>query len=130
MAAPTTSAATASATCTSAIRNEFIFSYPDGSVYMGDMINDKKHGRGTLRTAAFIYGAMYHPDLSADTAEDNSHLAKWHEYIGEWSDDVMHGHGKHVMMSGDGKQNVLFDGVWANGIQKATKDQLLEYFAD
>ena len=118
------------ATSATATRNEVIFSYPDGSVYMGDMINDKKHGRGTLRTPAFIYGAMHHPASSADTAEDNAHLAKWHEYIGEWSDDVMHGRGKHVMMSGDGKQNVLFDGVWANGVQKETKDQLLEYFAD
>ena len=123
-------ATSATSSATSATRNEVIFSYPDGSVYMGDMLNDKKHGRGTLRTAAFVYGAMHYPASSADTAEDNAHLAKWHEYIGEWSDDVMHGHGKHVMMSGDGKQNVLFDGVWDNGIQKETKEQLLEYFAD
>ena len=103
---------------------EDIYSYPDGSVYMGNMKNGKKHGRGTLRTAAFIYGELY----AASSAEDNAHLAKWHEYIGNWVDDVMHGPGKHVMMCGNGTMNVLFDGFWDNGKQLPTSGE--EFFAD
>jgi len=106
---------------------EEIYSYPDGSVYMGNMKNGKKHGRGTLRTAAFIYGELYAAS-SAEEAEDNAHLAKWHEYIGNWADDVMHGPGKHVMMRGDGTANVLFDGIWDNGKQLPTSGE--EFFAD
>ena len=106
------------------LQGEVIYSYPDGSVYMGNMKNGKKHGLGTLRTAAFIYGAMY----PASSVEDNAHLAKWHEYIGSWADDVMHGPGKHVNMSGDGTANILFDGIWDNGKQLPTPSE--EFFAD
>lgn len=97
-------------------RKEEIYSYEDGSVYMGEMVNNKKDGRGTLRTPAFIYGAM----VASDDAEDNMQLVLWHEYIGEWADDVMHGRGKHVMMRGNGSQNVLYDRVWYHGVQVAT----------
>ena len=96
-------------------RKEEIYSYEDGSVYMGEMVNNKKDGRGTLRTPAFIYGAM----VASDDAEANMQLVRWHEYIGEWVDDVMHGRGKHVMMRGNGSQNVLYDGVWDHGVHKA-----------
>ena len=92
-------------------RKEEIYSYEDGSVYMGEMVNNKKDGRGTLRTPAFIYGAM----VASDDAEANMQLVRWHEYIGEWVDDVMHGRGKHVMMRGNGSQNVIYDGLWVHG---------------
>ena len=92
-------------------RKEEIYSYDDGSVYMGEMVNNKKDGRGTLRTAALVYGEMF----TRDDAEDNMHLVQWHEYIGEWVDDVMHGSGKHVMMRGNGSQNVLYAGLWNHG---------------
>ena len=104
---------TATMATTQTQRKEEIYSYDDGSVYMGEMVNNKKDGRGTLRTAAFVYGAM----IASDDAEDNMHLVQWHEYIGEWVDDVMHGSGKHVMMRGNGSQNVLYDGVWDHGVQ-------------
>jgi hypothetical protein len=94
-------------------RKEEIYSYDDGSVYMGEMVNNKKHGRGTLRTAALVHGEMF----TYDEAEDNMHLVQWHEYIGEWVDDIMHGHGKYVLMRGDGSQNVLYDGLWNHGAQ-------------
>jgi len=95
------------------MRKEEIYSYDDGSVYMGEMVNNKKDGRGTLRTAAIVFGEMF----PASSAEDNAHLVRWYEYIGEWADDVMHGSGKHVMMRGDGSQNVLYDGIWHRGAQ-------------
>lgn len=107
-----------------ALQGEVIYSYHDGSVYMGDMKNGKKHGRGTLRTAAIIYGEMY----QSSCAEDNAHLVKWHEYIGNWTDDVMHGPGRHVHVCGNGTQNVLFDGIWDNGKQIQPSGE--EFFAD
>ena len=97
------------------VTGEAIYSYEDGSVYMGMMQDGLKHGSGTLRTAALIYGAM--GPISSAEAEDNMHLVKWHEYIGEWQNDVMHGRGRHAMMRGDGSQSILFDGIWSNGIK-------------
>lgn len=94
-------------------KKEEIYSYDDGSVYMGQMVNNKKDGRGTLRTAAIVFGEMF----PASSAEDNAHLVRWYEYIGEWSEDVMHGSGRHVMMRGDGTQKVLYDGIWHRGAQ-------------
>ena len=95
------------------VTGEVIYSYEDGSVYMGMMQDGLKHGSGTLRTAAVIYGAM--GPISSTEAEDNMHLVKWNEYIGEWQNDAMHGNGRHVMMVGDGSQTVLFDGNWITG---------------
>lgn len=98
---------------------EHIFSYPDGSVYMGHMRchdNDdghKRHGRGTLRTPAFVYGEM--KNYTSDEAAENAHLAKWHEYSGTWENDKLHGHGVHVQKSGDGGEILIFEGVWEHG---------------
>ena len=98
---------------------EHIFSYPDGSNYMGHMLDGKRHGRGTLRTAAFVYGEMSVANYTSDEAADNAHLAKWHEYAGMWQNDKMHGHGVHVRKSGDGGEIVVFEGIWENGVPKA-----------
>ena len=94
---------------------EHIFSYPDGSVYMGHMCHDdgKRHGRGTLRTPAFVYGEM--KNYTSDEAAENAHLAKWHEYAGTWENDKLHGHGVHVQKSGDGSEILIFEGIWENG---------------
>jgi hypothetical protein len=97
---------------------EHIFSYPDGSVYMGHMRHDdghghKRHGRGTLRTPAFVYGEM--KNYTSEEAADNAHLAKWHEYSGTWENDKLHGHGVHVQKSGDGGEILIFEGIWENG---------------
>jgi hypothetical protein len=101
---------------------EHIFSYPDGSVYMGHMRRDdatdkssshKRHGRGTLRTPAFVYGEM--KNYTSDEAAENAHLAKWHEYAGMWENDKLHGHGVHVQKSGDGGEILIFDGIWQHG---------------
>ena len=93
---------------------EHIFSYPDGSVYMGHMRHDgKRHGRGTLRTPAFVYGEM--KNYTSDEAAENAHLAKWHEYAGTWENDKLHGHGVHVQKSGDGGEILIFEGIWEHG---------------
>lgn len=102
---------------------EHIYSYPDGAVYMGHMrVNVKdggglshlRHGRGTLRTPAFVYG-MPLKNYTSDEAAENAHLAKWHEYIGTWENDKLHGYGVHVQKSGDGGEIVIFEGEWNQG---------------
>ncbi len=93
---------------------EHIFSYPDGSVYMGHMRDGvTRHGRGTLRTPAFVYGEM--KNYTSDEAAENAHLAKWHEYAGIWENDKLHGYGVHVRKSGDGGEILIFEGIWENG---------------
>lgn len=93
---------------------EYIYSYPDGSVYMGHMCDNQRHGRGTLRTAAFVYGASDVAYTSEDAAE-NAHRAKWHEYAGTWKNDKLHGYGVHIQKSGNGAEIVIFEGEWNNG---------------
>jgi hypothetical protein len=95
-------------------QNEKVFSYENGDVYMGEMLNNLRHGRGTLRTPATVYN----PDgleYTSETAAENAHLAKWHEYIGEWSNDKLHGCGVHLWKSGNGAEMTLFHGEWING---------------
>ncbi len=113
------------------IQQEHIYSYPDGTVYMGHMrVNDPaivkdgglshvRHGRGTLRTPAFVYGSMYLKNYTSEEAAENAHLAKWHEYAGTWEDDKLHGYGVHVQKSGSGGEIVIFEGIWEHG--KPTK---------
>ena len=69
---------------------EQIYSYYDGTVYMGHMrtateeersipttLSHLRHGSGTLRTPAFVYGAPLKEYTSEDAVE-YAHLAKWH----------------------------------------------------
>jgi len=105
---------------------EHIYSYPDGTVYMGHMrVNDPanvkdgglshlRHGRGTLRTPAFVYG-MSLKNYTSEEAAENAHLAKWHEYAGTWENDKLHGYGVHVQKSGSGGEIVIFEGIWEHG---------------
>lgn len=104
---------------------EHIFSYDDGSVYMGHMhINSGlRHGRGTLRTPAFVYGEM--KKYTSEEAADNAHLAKWHEYAGTWENDKLHGHGVHVQKSGDGGEILIFEGIWEHG--KPTRSSNIDF---
>lgn len=106
---------------------EQIYSYSDGTVYMGHMrtateeersipttLSHLRHGSGTLRTPAFVYGAPLKEYTSEDAVE-YAHLAKWHEYIGTWENDKMHGYGVHIQKSGDGGEIVIFEGEWSHG---------------
>ena len=92
---------------------ECIFSYADASVYMGQMVDGKRHGRGTLRTAAFVYCSPNR--YTQDDAIETARCAKWHEYNGEWANDKMHGCGAHLCKSGDGNEIILFQGEWVDG---------------
>lgn len=111
---------------------EHIYSYPDGSVYMGHMrenpdecggghgnnketsVSHLRHGRGTLRTPAFVYG-MPLKNYTSDEAIENAQYAKWHEYAGTWENDKLHGYGVHIQKSGNGGEIVIFEGTWVHG---------------
>jgi len=105
---------------------EHIYSYPDGSVYMGHMrendaesiknggLSHLRHGRGTLRTPAFVYGIPLN-NYTSDEAAENARYARWHEYAGTWDNDKLHGYGVNVQKSGDGGEIVIFEGTWENG---------------
>jgi hypothetical protein len=107
---------------------EQIYSYPDGAVYMGhmrqitkqeeeeekDTLSHKRHGSGTLRTPAFVYG-IPQKSYTSDEAVENARFAKWFEYIGTWKNDKLHGYGVHLQKSGDGGEIRIFEGLWENG---------------
>ena len=101
---------------------EHIYSYPDGSVYMGHMCADdgsgetshKRHGRGTLRMPAFVYGIPW-KNYTSDDACENAQYAKWYEYAGTWENDKMHGYGVNLQKSGDGGEILIFEGIWQHG---------------
>ena len=118
---------------------EHIYSYPDGTVYMGQMrvntnggggggddrsggLSHARHGRGTLRTPAFVYG-MSLKDYTSEEAAENAHLAKWHEYAGTWENDKLHGYGVHVQKSGGGAEIVIFEGIWNDGKPTTTTNK-------
>jgi hypothetical protein len=105
---------------------EHIYSYPDGSVYMGHMrendaeiiknggLSHLRHGRGTLRTPAFVCGIPW-KNYTSDEAAENAQFAKWYEYAGTWENDKMNGYGVNVQKSGDGGEIIIFDGIWKHG---------------
>ncbi len=119
---------------TATTTTERIYSYSDGTIYMGHMrVNtdddDKKnkesgndshtlrylrHGQGTLRTPAFVYGIPL-KDYTSEEAVEQAQYAKWHEYMGTWENDKLHGYGVHIQKSGDGGEIVVFEGSWENG---------------
>ena len=80
----------------------------DGSMYTGH-VNEcgAKHGQGTLKTAMYLYGCM---------GDDNSHVLRWTEYTGHWSDGLLHGQGIMRHMSSNEVMEVVHDGMWSNGV--------------
>ena len=91
-------------------KQQDILTYDDGSCYIGEVKHGKKHGKGILSTLAFVYSAL------GRTRLENAHLAKWNEYEGEWIDDKMHGLGKMVRKCRNGDINIIYDGIWENGV--------------
>jgi hypothetical protein len=80
----------------------------DGSMYTGH-VNEcgAKHGQGTLKTAMYLYGCL---------GNDNSHVLRWTEYTGNWSNGVLHGQGIMRYMSSNEVMQVVHDGMWSNGV--------------
>ena len=55
---------------------EDILTYNNGSCYIGEVLNGKKHGKGVLSTCAFVYSA------GTPVSSELAHLSKWNEYHG------------------------------------------------
>ena len=86
-----------------------ILTYDDGSCYIGQLLNGKKHGKGILSTRAFVYTAHTYP------TEEDAMFAKWFEYEGEWLNDKMDGYGKLTHKCRNGYSNIIYDGKWKEG---------------
>jgi hypothetical protein len=87
-----------------------ILPYDDGSCYIGEVRDGKKHGKGILSTLAFVYTAHIR------SSPEDAHLAKWNEYDGQWVNDKMHGYGKMVRKCRNGNINIIYEGIWQNGV--------------
>ena len=96
---------------------EAILTYDDGSCYIGEVKDGKKNGKGILSTLAFVYTAHIRSN------PEDAHLAKWNEYEGEWVNDQMHGYGKMVRKCRNGNINIIYEGIWENGVM-IEKDKL------
>jgi hypothetical protein len=96
---------------------EAILTYDDGSCYIGEVKDGKKNGKGILSTLAFVYTAHIRSN------PEDAHLAKWNEYEGEWVNDKMHGYGKMVRKCRNGNINIIYEGIWENGVM-IEKDKL------
>jgi hypothetical protein len=80
----------------------------DGGMYQGHVNkHGAKHGQGTLKTAIYITGLV---------GDENSHLMRWTEYSGNWDNGRLHGPGVMRKMSGNGVIQVVYDGMWCNGV--------------
>ena len=70
-------------------------------------------GQALLRSAAQVGDDIY---ISGVVGDENSHLAKWTEFTGNWDNNLLHGHGTMRQMCGDGTHKVIHDGLWDNGV--------------
>ena len=87
---------------------EGILTYDNGSCYIGEIKDGKKHGKGVLSTLAFVYSAHRYAN------PEDAHLAKWNEYHGVWVDDQMNGPGQMLRKCMNGASQVIYDGLWKN----------------
>ena len=85
------------------------YTTPNGNKYVGEWLNNKRHGKGTY---IFANGNKYVGEYRN---------GKWHgkgtltyadggKYVGEWRDDKYHGHGALTYANGDKRV-----GEWQNG---------------
>jgi hypothetical protein len=86
-----------------------ILTYDDGSCYIGEVKNGKKHGRGILSTLAFVYTAHIRSN------QEDACFAKWNEYEGEWRDDKMNGWGTMIRKCRTGSSQLIYEGNWKDG---------------
>ena len=87
---------------------------PDGVMYSGSYLKDKKHGLGKKTYAnGDVYEGLWKEDLPHGIG-----IYKWDrgdEFNGEWSRGKMHGQGTFVWKSGE-----RYDGQWRNGVEDGT----------
>lgn len=78
-------------------------------VYEGDLIDDRRHGRGKLKMSN---GDMYDGEFQNDYQHGYGilYFAQGGKYTGSWANGKYHGRGKHEFASGD-----TYDGHYADG---------------
>jgi len=96
--------------------------FPDGTKYLGDWLNDKPHGQGTLSAVGkFEYAGEFANGVREGTG--TLETADGKKYIGQWQNDVPHGQGKIIYPDGavfvgqfeNGRRNGLGEAVYTDG---------------
>ena len=83
----------------------------DGSYYRGDLDRfGKRSGKGIWRGPMAMFG-KYDP-------QNIKSMFHWTEYEGEWCNDLPHGYGTTRNCCGDGKKEVIYEGVWVDGAKQ------------
>eukprot|EP01034_Spumella_vulgaris_P030807 gene30807-38076_t len=80
--------------------------YSDGSVYTGELLNNKRHGRGSVKHSD---GGVFEGMWSEDKKEGKGHMI-WSDgtvYEGDYHQGDRHGHGAYKNIQGD-----LYVGDW------------------
>lgn len=84
--------------------------FSNGDVYIGELINDKRHGKGVYK---WKNGSSYEGDFVDDKANGYGihKYADINNYIykGHWLDNKKHGHGYEIFDNGD-----TYEGNWNN----------------
>jgi hypothetical protein len=83
--------------------------YPNGDIYEGEWLNDKKHGQGKM---TYANGDIYYGDWKNDKKHGQGIMAYVNAdyvYEGGWLNDKKHGQGIMVYANGD-----VYDGDWVN----------------
>jgi hypothetical protein len=94
--------------------------YEDGSIYKGTLDKSgNRTGFGVLRSPITMFGAY-------DSQNPNT-LLHWTEYAGQWLNDQTHGFGILRRCRGDGRNSIIFEGMWENG--EPLEDRA-EFFAE
>ena len=77
-----------------------VFTYSNGDVYEGEMLNGERFGNGKI--TYFEDGSMYDGQFVHDEPEGfgKKFWADGIEYVGEWKAGKMHGYGRYVMCDG------------------------------
>lgn len=81
------------------------FKFTDGSTYLGEIFNKKKHGYGEI---VFPDGSVYHGYFKDDKYEGMGRLIQsdGEVYQGEWQDDKAQGYGEFYNLDGS------YQGMW------------------
>lgn len=91
---------------------EQAYEFPDGSSYLGQWLNGKKHGVGTQ---SWVDGSSYEGQWQADQRHGRGrHIFSDGDYYeGDWQNDRQHGRGTFKHFDG-----ATFEGNWVNGRQE------------
>jgi len=83
----------------------------DGSYYRGDLDRfGKRSGKGIWRGPMTMFGAYDPKNIKS--------MFHWTEYEGEWCNDLPNGQGTTRNCCGDGKKEVIYEGLWIDGAKQ------------